>query len=412
MFTFFLASLTVFSSLAQKKGRVPEIEEIEECIDNYWLEQASEMLETRMSTLERKRQSTDREEKLMDIVEAMRLKMSATEDVTFIDSVTMDKNDFLNAFKAGNEWGSVSKTSGIFQMEDTLNCTLFCNELGNQSVFAMPTGKGMSRLFSSNKIGGEWSKPTPLQGLSENDSLQNYPFMMNDGITLYYAAVNDEEGLGNYDIYMTRYDVDSKTFLAPENIGMPFNSPSNDYMYVVDEMNNLGWFATDRCQPKGKVCIYTFIPNQTRRIYNVDQIEPESLSRLARIASIKETWKGHEAEAQKAKERLKSLHIDTGKSMAAHEFNFVVNDNVTYTSQNDFRSEYGKKNAKLWAENLKDLNSTLSQLETLREKYAGAKDSEKQEMSGQINIFENKAVELSGSVKKMEKEIRNAENSL
>ena len=412
LFTLLLASLTVYSSLAQKRGRVPEIEEIEECIDNYRLEQASEMLETRMSALERKRQSTDREVELMDIVEAMQLKMSATEDVTIIDSVTMDKDDFLNAFKAGNEWGSVSKTTDMFQAVDTLGCTLFCNELGNQSVFAMPTGKGKSRLFGSNMIGGEWSKPTPLQGLSENDSLQNYPFMMNDGVTLYYAAVNDEDGLGNYDIYMTRYDVDSKTFLAPENIGMPFNSPSNDYMYVVDEMNNLGWFATDRCQPKGKVCIYTFIPNQTRRIYNEGQMEPEALSRLARIASIKETWKGHETEVQKAKERLASLHIDSDKNTTTHEFDFVVNDKVTHTSLNDFKSEYGKKNAKWWAENLKDLNATLSQLETLRAKYARAKDAEKQEMAGQIHIFENKAVELSKSVKEMEKQIRNAENNL
>ena len=34
---------------------------------------------------------------------------------------------------------------------------------------------------------------------------------------------------------------------------MPFNSPYNDYMYVIDEYNNLGWFASDRFQPEGKV---------------------------------------------------------------------------------------------------------------------------------------------------------------
>ena len=33
------------------------------------------------------------------------------------------------------------------------------------------------------------------------------------------------------------------TYLVPENVGMPFNSPYNDYMYVIDEYNNLGWFA-------------------------------------------------------------------------------------------------------------------------------------------------------------------------
>ena len=40
---------------------------------------------------------------------------------------------------------------------------------------------------------------------------------------------------------------------------MPFNSPYNDYMYVIDEYNNLGWFASDRYQPEGKgmcICIH------------------------------------------------------------------------------------------------------------------------------------------------------------
>ncbi|MFR3186749.1 MAG: hypothetical protein ACLTOV_01045 [Phocaeicola sp.] len=43
-------------------------------------------------------------------------------------------------------------------------------------------------------------------------------------------------------------------------MGMPFNSPYNDYMYALDDFNNLGWFATDRFQPEGKVCIYVFAP--------------------------------------------------------------------------------------------------------------------------------------------------------
>ncbi len=409
-FFLFMACLSALPFHAQKRKRIPEMTEIKECVDNYQIEQAAEMLETRMEALEKKRQPTDQEEALMDVVERMQLKMSATEEVVFIDSVTLDKRDFLNAFKIGEECGSIGKTADTFQIKDAFNCTLFCNELGNQSVFAMPVKNGRTRLFGSNLIGGEWNKPVALQGLNEEDSLQNYPFMMNDGVTLYYAAVNEEEGLGNYDIYMTRYDADEKTFLAPENIGMPFNSPANDYMYVVDEMNNLGWFASDRCQPEGKVCIYTFIPNQTRRIYNEERLDTGQLVRLARIASIKETWKGHEAEVQKATEWLRSIRTASVKNTPAHEFCFVVNDDTNYYSLGDFKSEYGKENAKWWVENTKDLNSALSQLESLRSKYADAKDTEKQEMIGQIRILEDNAQQLTKSVKELEKNIRNAEN--
>jgi len=411
-FILFVACLSSLSSSAQRRKSVPELSEIRERMDNYLFRQAEEMLETRMEALEKKRQPTGQEEALLDAVERMQLKMSATEEVIFIDSVTVDKKDFLNAFRIGDECGSIGKTADTFPVKDNGDCTLFRNELGNQSVFAMPTKNGRTQLFGSNLIGGEWSKPAALQGLNGNDSLQNHPFMLNDGITLYYAAVNEEEGLGNYDIYMTRYDADGKTFLTPENIGMPFNSPGNDYMYVVDEENNLGWFASDRCQPEGKVCIYTFIPNQTRRIYNEEKLDTGQLARLARIAGIKETWKGHEAEVQKATERLKSLRTASGKDTTAREFCFVVNDNTSYYSLGDFKSAYGKENAKWWAENTKDLNSELLQLEALRSKYADAKDSEKQEMAGQIRILEEKAMQLTKSVKELEKNIRNAENGL
>ena len=53
--------------------------------------------------------------------------------------------------------------------------------------------------------------------------------------------------------------MNTDTYLAPENVGMPFNSPYNDYMYVIDEFNNLGWFASDRYQPEDKSAyMYSF----------------------------------------------------------------------------------------------------------------------------------------------------------
>lgn len=75
--------------------------------------------------------------------------------------------------------------------------------------------------------------------------------------------------------FVTRYNTNTDTYLVPENVGMPFNSPYNDYMYVIDEYNNLGWFASDRYQPEDKVCIYVFVPNDSKRTYNYEAMEPE-----------------------------------------------------------------------------------------------------------------------------------------
>ena len=56
-------------------------------------------------------------------------------------------------------------------------------------------------------------------------------------------------------------------------MGFPFNSYANDYMLVIDETCNVGWFASDRYQPEGKVCIYTFIPNESRNPYDYENTE-------------------------------------------------------------------------------------------------------------------------------------------
>ena len=86
---------------------------------------------------------------------------------------------------------------------------------------------------------------------------------------------------------------------------MPFNSPYNDYMYVIDEYNNLGWFASDRFQPEGKVCIYVFIPNNSKQTYNYEAMDQQQMIRLAQIHSLKETWKDKKAVAE-AQQRLEA----------------------------------------------------------------------------------------------------------
>ena len=62
---------------------------------------------------------------------------------------------------------------------------------------------------------------------------------------------------------------------------MPFNSPANDYMYAIDEFNNIGWFASDRYQPDNKVCIYVFVPNSSKEVYNYESTDEQIIINAA-----------------------------------------------------------------------------------------------------------------------------------
>lgn len=341
-------------------------------------------------------------------IELYNMRVRATEKVTFIDSLVISKEELFANLSMSTEAGSIALASEYYQRDDCGEATVFLSQLGNMCISAQKVNNDLG-LFSSYKIGTEWTTPQRLIGLGENNESENYPFMLNDGVTLYFAAKN-EDCIGGYDIFMTRYDSDSHCFLAPENIGMPFNSEANDYLYVIDEFNHLGWFVTDRNQEEGKVCIYTFIPNTTRQTYNVDEIDEETLKSLATLNSIKDTQTDKE-EVAKALKRLETIKEENNKKTVKRDFTFVINDRLTFTTISQFKTENGRRMAQQWASKCKDLEELEKELSELRNQYASANDVKRKQSSSQILEKERKEEMLISEISFLEKEIRKAENS-
>lgn len=331
-------------------------------------------------------------------------KLQVTERVTFIDSMLLKKEEVMDMLYLGNENGSVASYAKFFNVteKDTLDCTLFRSQLGDKTIYAQPDTAAVLHLYASEMIGQKWCEPVLLPGLEDTVS-HNYPFMLADGTTLYYAS-KSEEGLGGYDIYMTRWDSDTQRFFKPENIGMPFNSAANDYLYLVDEFNQLGWFVTDRGQGGDTVCVYCFIPNETRRIYDTSTMGRDTLVALANINSIRDTWTDQER-VKDALNRLDILRTKSKKS-AQSQFHFIVNDRITYTNLSQFRNEESRKLANKWLKLVDERNKASEQLEELRKQYSVSRPEKKAELAASILALEQKYEKLIADVRSMEKEIR------
>jgi hypothetical protein len=254
----------------------------------------------------------------------------------------------------------------------------------------------------------KWENGKPLKGLDENSN-NNYPYILSDGATLYFAS-DGSESLGGYDIFITRYNSERNQFLRPENIGMPFNSPANDYMMVIDEFNTLGWFASDRNQPEGKVCIYTFIPNEENTTLDEEQVSAEQLRSRAQLTSIKDTWK-NENDMQRAKQRIANAKDSQGKvNIIIKDFELVIDDLTTYHTLKDFRSKQARDLATRWMQEVKNLTSLTKQLEQKRNEYAQAKGNQRNNMKAGILDMEQRVRQLEQSVARLELEARNTEN--
>ncbi len=320
-----------------------------------------------------------------------------TQKIIIVDSIVVNKDQFLASIRLSSECGQLMNTGAFFRNQ--LQGTLYLNEMGNKVYFSQPDGH-QQQLYTADKLGNEWSKPQPLQGLSEGIDEASYPFMLTDGLTFYFAG-KGEESIGGYDIFMTRYDSRSGSFLKPENIGMPFNSEANDYMYAIDEANRIGYFASDRRQPEGKVCIYIFIPSDTRKTYDNSKYTEEQIRNFADITSIADTW-GDGSERKAALDRIKSKYathdvpgqlVSTGDAASAVEF-------------------HSKEANSLYQKLLKEQNAldiVNSNLDMLRQKYHKANASERNSMKSEILKLEEQALQLNTSVKQLTKATRNAE---
>lgn len=375
--------------------------------DLYRFEDAIKCYEEYISDLTRRKRSTAEAEKLLEKSKSNLRMLKGIEEVTIIDSIVTDKNRFLDVYKISPESGKLRMYNDFFQNKAEVEATVYETELGNKIYYGERQPDGKLSILARNKMQGEWGKGALLPG-SINDSINaNYPYVLTDGATIYYAA-DGEGSLGGYDIFVTRYNTNTNTYLTPENVGMPFNSPYNDYMFVIDEFNNLGWFASDRFQPEGKVCIYVFIPNSSKQVYNYEAIDPKQAIRLAKIQSLKDTWTDREAVSD-AKQRLQAAINEKTQTEQRYDFEFVIDDHTTYYEWSDFKSQQAKSLFGQYRQLEKTFRQQKNKLDEQRSWYARAKEADKARMAPAILDLEKQVKILSEELERAAIKVRNTE---
>ena len=345
-------------------------------------------------------------------MEKMERMKAAMQKVMIIDSIVVDKDVFLKYYRLSPETGSLKDGDDFFHVKENDGYFVYLNEIGNKCYYSQQETDSTSNLYYREETNLEWSQPTPLVGINDEHQFQhvNYPYMMGDGTTFYFAADGGEEGLGGYDIYMTTYDEEGKRFLRPVNIGLPFNSEANDYLYVIDEYANLGWFASDRNQEEGKVCIYVFVPSEKRMTYSTDDYTPEEINSFARIDRIADTWDDEE-QYSLAIRRLEEVRELQQLKESTNSISFVINDDITYYQLSEFKlPENLMRYQQLVA--LKNRQSALYQaLDKTRESYAIAGKAARKAMTDDILSDEQQMLTLHNAIHELEKTIRNTENT-
>lgn len=362
---------------------------------NYRFTDAVDSYDTYVEWLEKKKQPTDQAEKELGHVRQAARMIKGVENVTVVDSIVVDKASLLNVYK-------LSSGSGKLSIDETSGGVSYENERGSKRISTAEVD-GRLCLTSSIRLLNKWSEPEVIASLTEEGNT-NYPFLLSDGITLYYAAT-DGESMGGYDLFMSRYDSDTDAYLRPEHLGMPFNSPYNDYMMAIDESNNLGWFASDRYQPEGKVCVYIFVPNESKRIYDYEWTDEQKLITVASLRSISATW-NDEAQLAEGQQRLKQVReSNQAKQASKEEFTFVINDRKVYHQWSDFRSAEAKKAFNTYRHSTADLQQLQQTLAAKRSQYEAGNTS----LAASIVDLETRVEQLTDELEEQACKVRQLE---
>jgi hypothetical protein len=345
----------------------------------------------------RKTQTVDSIKTLQKQAEKLARMVSRCEDIQIIDSVIVDKSAFLKAYFLGEETGTfVQKATTV----------VYENQLQDRRYFGKINENGFYRLNTQTKIQESWSEEKQLNITSDSDAEDNFPFVMPDGLTIYYASTGNGS-IGGYDLFVSRYNLNTDTYLAPNQMGMPFNSLYNDYMLVIDEVNNIGYFASDRFQPKDKVVVYTFIPNPNNEFRPLNIDDEQVLRERAMITSIRDSWLPNANYAGKL-DKIKA-DIEKERNKVQKDFTFVINDNIVYHALTDFESDAAKKSYLQLKELEVRIQTLEEQLDNQRKTFAGGNATQKQSLRSPIPTNERQLETMVQTHKKLLVETRNSE---
>ena len=140
--------------------------------------------------------------------------------------------------------------------------------------------EGIRNIFMSEYQDTVWSVPSLLNEYMTSASDEIYPMLSPDGSQLYFSSAG-LHGIGGYDIYVSEKDPATGDWSVPVNMGFPYSSPADDFLFINTEDSRYSVFASNRDCSKDSVWVYVldYDDMPVRRAIT----DPDELKEIARL---------------------------------------------------------------------------------------------------------------------------------
>lgn len=134
---------------------------------------------------------------------------------------------------------------------------IFLSSNGRVMYYSAKSDASNSRdIFRMEKdIDGNWGTADRIQTMVNTTQDELFPTCNSDGRILYFSS-RGHNTTGGFDIFKAYYNVASKTWSKPENMGSPYNSPDDDFCFVASTNEQTAYFTSQRETGPGSFTVY------------------------------------------------------------------------------------------------------------------------------------------------------------
>lgn len=368
----FIAAAAVLPAAADKASdAAADLQKAQAALRDYRFDEAQRHLAAYRQAMKRARFAADPEADDLEanVAVAKRL-LGHVEDVVVIDSVSVPLDEFWRSIRIPASAGRILSPDHIpFPESRDLASMAYSNEAGDYILWSQPDSVGTLRLMESTMLtDGSWTPPHQLPDVLNGGGDADYPFLSADGTMLYFSADGDGS-MGGYDIFVTARDPQSGEYLEPSNIGMPYNSPDDDFLLAADEQNGVGWWATMRNEPAAadgeeeeRVTLYVYLLSDDRPAIPEDA----DAAARARIADYRSTWPEEEDYA----DLLATVRAIDPTRTETRDFSLPMPGRKIYTRYADFQSKEAAARMQEYMNEKVEYDADCAELRRMRRDYA------------------------------------------
>lgn len=135
-----------------------------------------------------------------------------------------------------------------------VNATYIPQE-STQVYFSKKGSGGVRNIYRTNKEGELWTIPSLINEGLTSTSDDIFPILSSDGRRLFFAS-SGLYGVGGYDLYVSEWNEARNDWDDPVNMGFPYSSPYDDFLYMDTPDGKYSLFASNRECSRDSVCVY------------------------------------------------------------------------------------------------------------------------------------------------------------